>query len=118
MSNQLVPTPDGTTPYYSETVALDGTPYILQFSFNQRCACWYLSLQTIDGDDIADGIKLVVGWNLLIKSASPNRPPGWLFVLSSSTDSSTPGLDDLNPDGGRCLLGYIPAADLAALLAS
>src|ERR1700735_88143 len=104
MSNQLVPTPDGTTPVYSETVALDGTPYLLEFNFNQRCACWYLSLQTIDGDDIADGLKLVVGWNLLIKCASPNRPPGWLFVLSNTPDSSTPGLDDLNPNGGRCLL--------------
>ena len=113
MTLQLVPTPDGTTPFYSETVALDGTPYVLQFNFNQRCACWYLSLQTIDGEDVIDGIKLVPFWNLLIKCASPLRPPGWLFIISTP-DLSTPGLDDLNPSGGRCQLVYAPEADVAA----
>jgi hypothetical protein len=111
---QVVPTPDSTTPFWTETVTLDGTQYILLFNFNQRCATWYLSLQTIDGDDITDGIKLVAGWDLLVKCADPNRPPGRLYVLSTTSDWSPPGLADLAP-GGRCVLTYLPIADYEAL---
>jgi len=116
MPNQIVPTPTGASPFYSQTTALDGTPFILSFQYNQRGDVWYLSIATLDGDAVASGIKLVVGWDLLLKCASPSRPPGTFIVVSNTTDLSPPGLNDLAP-GGRCYLDYIPGADLAALQA-
>lgn len=123
MTAQLVPT--GSDAFYQQTTSLDGVPYILTFAFNQRCACWYLSVATLDGTDVADGIKLVCGipalaWSLLEKCASPLCPPGLLFVQSTTTDLSTPGLLDMDPTvagGGRCQLVYMPAADVATLAA-
>lgn len=111
MTLQIVPT--GAEAFYDETVTLDGTAYILSFNFNQICACWYLDLATIDGELVAPGLKLVCNWDLLLKSASPLRPPGTLIVCSNTTDDSTPGLNDLLP-GGRCYLVYAPIADLVA----
>lgn len=114
MSQQQIPT--FADPFYSETVTLDGTPYVLTFRYNQRVAGWYLDLATIDGEVVAAGLKLVCEWDVLALVANPLRPPGALFVLSNTTDDSTPGLTDLAA-GGRCFLVYTPAADLAALLA-
>jgi hypothetical protein len=108
--------PTGSDPLYGETVALDGTPYALSFTFNLRGLCWYLDLATLDGEVFAAGLKLVCYWNLLIKCASPLRPPGQLLVISYTTDPSTPGLLDLMP-GGRCALVYMPAADVATIRA-
>ena len=113
MTLQSVPTPDGSTPFWSETVALDGTAFILLWNFNQCCQSWYLSLQTIDGEDVVDGLKLVPFWNVLIKCASPLRPPGWLFILTSSPTLLTPNLNDFAP-GGVAQLVYAPIADVEA----
>jgi hypothetical protein len=111
---QAIPT--GADPLYTQTTALDGTPYAMRFTFNQRAASWYLDLATLDGEPVASGVKLVCLWDLLQRCASPLRPPGKLYVLSATTDTSTPGLVDLLPTG-RCTLVYITAADLAAIAA-
>jgi hypothetical protein len=115
LTAQIIPT--GDDPFYGETVTLDGVPYRLDFAYNQRCACWYVDLSTLDGELVAAGLKLVcAGWNLLLKCAHPLRPPGQLLVVSSTSDDSTPGLEDLVP-GARCALTYVPAADVATILA-
>jgi hypothetical protein len=117
--NQIIPT--NAAPFYPETVTLDGSPYILGFAYNQRCACWYLTISTIDGTVVTAGLKLVCSWDILMRCASPLRPPGALIVVSTTTDLSPPGLLDLLPSSsggtGRCYLGYIPAANVAALKA-
>ncbi len=115
MTAQIIPT--GDQPLYGETVTLDGVPYRLDFTFAPRSACWLLDVSTLDGEKVAAGLKLVcAGWNLLLKCSSPLRPPGQLLVLSSSSDDSTPGLEDLVA-GARCTLVYVPAADVATILA-
>lgn len=117
MTTQILtaPTGDGDA-FSSQTTPLDGTAFVLDFAFNQRCACWYLSIATLDGTPVAT-VKLVCAWDLLRKCASPLRPPGKLFVLSTTGDSSPPGLTALAP-GGRCILVYIPAANVEAFAAS
>jgi hypothetical protein len=112
MPAQIIPT--SADPFCTQTTTLDGTPYVLTFAFNARAACFYLSLATLDGEPVASGLKLVCQWNLLLKCASPLRPPGMLLVVSNTNDNSTPGLGDLVP-GGRCQLVYLPAANVAAL---
>lgn len=106
--------PTTADPYTSQTTGLDGVPYVLTFAYGQRSDTWTLSIAMVDGTPIASGLKLVCLWDLLAQTVDPNRPPGMLFVLSSTTDLSPPGLEDLAP-GGRCTLIYTPAADVAAL---
>jgi len=104
--------PLGDDPFAEQVTTLDGVPYRMTLSYNQRCACWYFGLQSLEGTSIAEGIKLVVQWDLLLKCAHPLRPPGKLFVFSNTPDLSPPGLEDL-VDGGRCYLTYVSAAEIA-----
>jgi hypothetical protein len=123
MTVQVIPT--GSDPFSTQTTSLDGVPYVLTLAYNQRCNCWYLSIATLDGTDVYDGVKLVCGipgllWSLLEDCADPDCPPGILFVQSSTTDASPPGLIDLDPTvqgGGRCSLLYMDAADVATIAA-
>lgn len=112
MSAQILST--GADPFYKQTMGLDGTPYSLRFAFNLRAACWYLDLSTLDGELLAAGMKLVCNWDLLRKCKNALRPPGKLFVISNTTDLSPPGLGDLAA-GARCLLIYLPLANIRAL---
>ena len=109
MTTQLVPT--GSDPYYTQTTTLDGVPYILSFYFSQREACFYLLLSTVDGDPIYGAVKLVCSWPLFAQCQDARKPPGQFFVISSTSDLSPPGLNDL-VSGGRCKLVYVPVSDI------
>ena len=117
-TTQFVPIGTGTTPqpYSVQTTTLDGVPYLLNFQYNQREDCWYLLLQTVDGQNIYGYVKLVVGWNLLGQCADNRKPAGDLVVITTTQDDSPPGFNDLLP-GGRCQLQYLTASDLSALAA-
>ena len=117
MTVQLVPT-DGTglTSYFQSTT-FEGTLYVLQFDYNQRCGEWYLSVADNLNVDIYNGVKMVCGLPLLRKCLDPRRPPGALVVLSSTADQSPPSQFDLIPGSGRCVLTYM-TSDWVALIAS
>lgn len=110
----IIPTLDGSTPSYTQRTTLDGVPFQLFFQYNRRQDCWYVSIATVDGQDIWNGLKLVCNWDLLLGCADSRRPAGRLFVTSNTADTSTPGLDDLGP-GARCSLAYVPLADAVAV---
>lgn len=101
----------------TQSTALDGVVYRLRWSYNQRCDCWYLDLSTQEGVLVAAGRKLLCAWDLFDGCASPDCPPGMLFVQSNTTDLSPPRLAELE-DGARCFVVYVPAADLAAARAT
>lgn len=115
MTTQIIPTPDSSTPFATQTTTLDGVPYILYFQYNQRENTWWLTVSTIDGTAIYGACKLVVNYAFLDQCVDARRPPGQLMVISNTSDLSPPGIDDLAP-GGRCSLCYEPIADVEALL--
>lgn len=116
MTIQIIPTKDGAIrPAYPQTVTLDGVPFTLFFQFNLRQSCWYVSVATVDGQDVWNGLKMVCNWDLLLGCQDTRRPAGRLLVITNSADDSTPGLSDLGP-GARCSLAYIPAADVVSVL--
>jgi hypothetical protein len=117
MTIQDVPTDANGLPSYVQTTTFEGTQYILELDYNQRCASWYLSIADANNVDIYNGIKLVTGFPLLRKCVDPRRPPGELFVFSSTSDLSPPALLDLIPGSGRCSLVYI-TSDWVALIAA
>lgn len=112
MTIQVVPT--GADAFYNQTTTLEGTPFRLAFAFNGRCSCWYLSIADASGVDIYNGVKLTCNQRLLRKCRDPRRPAGDFLVLSSTADTSPPGLTDL-VSGGRCTLFYLTSDVLTAV---
>ena len=94
MSFNIVPT--GPEPFYNEVANFDGVDYLLTFNYNQREDCYYLSIATPDGIDLANGVKIVANWPLLHKYADPRLPRGELmcFANTPKTDPA-PGLGQI-----------------------
>lgn len=94
---------------YRQVTPLDGKLYVLYFSYNTRDSNWYLSIHDDEDNPIRGcvGRKLVVNYPVLLRSVSPDRPTGELFVVSNT--HGDPGLFDL---GNGVLLTYIPRADV------
>jgi hypothetical protein len=115
MTIQTIPTTN--QPFYTQTTTLEGTAYLLSFTYSQREACWYLSIADSNAVDILNGIKLICSNLLLFKCKDPRRPPGEFVVFSATGDLDPPGLNDLVPNAGRCMLLYI-TSDVLAQIAS
>jgi hypothetical protein len=101
-------------PNWYANITLEGITYLFEFDFNQRGYCWYMSVADADGVDIYNGVKLSCNFSLLAKCKDPRAPAGAIWCLSSTSDSSPPGLYDLLA-GGRCTLVYI-TSDWVTLL--
>src|SRR5271167_1659258 len=99
--------PTGNEAFYQQTSTFEGVTYLLSFTYNQTCECWYLSIADASGVDIYNGVKLICNNSLFRKCIDPRIFPGALFVQSSTEDTSPPGLDDLLPGSGRCTLQYM-----------
>jgi hypothetical protein len=101
---QVIPT--ANDPFYRQVTALSGIDYQLEFAYNQREDCWYMTIGDNEGNVMFQGLKLVVGWPIFAGLRHANLPPGQLVVISNTISDDTPGLDDLAP-GARCELCYI-----------
>lgn len=91
---------------YRQVTALDGVDYQLVFDFNQREGKWYFSLLNIEGNHLMTGRKVVSQWMLNALETSEDLPPGALYCLDStaeSTGGADPGLREL---GQRVVLLY------------
>lgn len=115
MSLVLVPTDATGAQIYEQQTTLDGATFNLYFNFNQRTQCWYLSVADSSGVDIYNGIKIITGLPLLRRCKDPRRPPGDFLCLSSTSNLSPPGLQDLYPGSGRCTLYYLTGDWVAQL---
>lgn len=125
MTVQIIPTYD--TPFWTQTTTLEGQTFQLEFAFNHREGCWYVSIADSAGVDIYNGCKLLCLQLLLRKCRDPRRPAGEFFVFDATGSNTPPGLSDLLPSVGRCTLVYLTsdilaqastAEGLAAVLAS
>lgn len=98
--------PTWADPYYTQKVQLDGTDYILHFSYNQRTDRWSLAIHDESDTPLQQGLKLIANWPLLRHyHFKPELPSGELIVIDTTGKGSPPGLNDLAPDG-RCQLIY------------
>ena len=112
MTMQRIPTT--ADPYSTQRTILDGTEYVLRFSYNAREDRWAFDLLTDDEVVLLSGCRIVPEVYLLRRYHYMDRmPPGEILCLSYQGDAP-PGLNDLLP-GGRCELLYVSAADLISL---
>jgi uncharacterized protein DUF6983 len=105
MTIQIIPT--YADPSWVQSTTLEGTTFLLNFDYNERCQCYYLSIQDSEGNDIYDGMKMVCNLPLLRTCADKdNAPQGELWVGSNNGDLDPPDVGELGP-GARCTLYYI-----------
>jgi hypothetical protein len=98
-------------PSFRFQVELDGASYSFDFAWNWRDEGWYFTLADANGDAIASGSRLVVN-SPLARTSDTRRPPGVLLAVDTTGQHADPGYADL---GKRCLLLYVPEAEVAAL---
>ncbi len=103
MSTLILPV-DASAPHYDVQVVLEGATYLLELRWNERSSCWSLSIQDAAGEQLVSGRRIVLGANLLGRSADPRLPPGAIVAVDSSGTDQEAGRDDL---GGRVQLFYI-----------
>jgi len=75
---------DNSFASFSEEVTLDNVPYLLTFNYNIRFDFWTVSFKTRDETAIADGIKIVLNYELIRKYPELGLPPGALFAIDTT----------------------------------
>lgn len=97
-------------PVYREEVTLDNVSYILDFIWNERTEQWALNLLQSDETPIAEGIKLVLEYELFdVFKTLPNMPPGELFCVDNTGEETKITRNNL---GDTVELVYVPEAEI------
>jgi hypothetical protein len=98
--------------YYSQTVELDGSTFLLVFRWNARREYWSVDIFDVDGNPIALARKILVDVDLVKQRHHAGAPAGVLFAWESKDQKEKPGVDEL---GSRVLLLYLEESELAAV---
>ncbi len=107
----MISIPVSEEPFFKQFTSLGGQDFLLTFTYNQREACYYLTLGTASGVDICRGLKLVCNWPLLLGKRDERLPLGTLMVVSNTTDTETPDIGELGI-GKRCELLYFTPGEI------
>jgi hypothetical protein len=94
---------DATDSSFVQESTLEGTTYRFVFRWNVREGAWYLTLRTLDDEEIAPSRKLVPGADLLRYVTGSVRPLGTLVM------HGTPSRDSL---GKSAVLVYATSDEL------
>jgi len=106
---QTIPLPTGAA-FFAQRAELEGTSYILDFSWNARQAAWFMSVFTADGDPLVRGITCVSNRLLLRRyKSNVDLPPGDLMMLDPTRTIDVP---DFEQFGTSVTLTYFLAEEL------
>lgn len=99
--------------FFRKRVALDGSDYWLDFAYNQRCDCWYMSIFAGSAGEtpVVQSIKLVSNRPLLHRYRHRAVPPGEFMAVDTKEAVAAAGLTQL---GQTIKLLYLDAAEVAA----
>jgi hypothetical protein len=100
-----------SAPDHSFEIELDGVLFRLTFLWNSRGEFWSMSIADVNGVQLLDGRRVVVGFPLLARFRDPRLPAGELTAVDIGGTQADPGLDDL---GARVRLIYFPLDELPA----
>jgi hypothetical protein len=87
---------------YRQIVPLSGVDYVMRLRWNGRDYRWYMSLETVAGEKVFSGVRVVANYPLTYSGRDLPWPPGVLMAYSEEDDAD-PGLDEL---GERVRLMY------------
>lgn len=98
-----------TLPFYTQQAQLDGAIYGLEFLWNFREEAWYFTIYDSQGDAIAAGLRVVVGFPIGTRCRDARMPPGIFQFQDTTGGDADPGFADL---GARVQLYYFTAGEL------
>lgn len=67
-------------PQHGYTMALDQVQYKFEFTYRPRTEAWYVNISDADGNALASGRKLSVGWGPILGLILEKQPSGILYV--------------------------------------
>lgn len=102
-------------PYFKIEVELDGTPYSLSFKWNSYGGFWSVGFKDIAQNELVNGIKLVLNYEHLKQFPDRGLPPGELWVIDPSSDTSKIQQYDFLND--RCFLNYVTEDEVETIRA-
>jgi len=88
---------------FSFRVSLFGVLYGFSFKPNLSGDYWSFDLLGPDGLPIASGVKAVENYSLLSRCSNQDKPPGYLWLIDTSSSRTHPTIADL---GARLRLVY------------
>jgi hypothetical protein len=87
--------------FFTQRVELDGVDYLLEFSYNQRTDCFYLTIKDERGEHILGPRKIVSNYPMLRWHRYDARlPPGELWAIATNGTPTVPGMGVLGKDVG------------------
>jgi len=102
----IIPTLTDGTPYYDQSIELNGVTFNLYFEWNEVLGRWRMSVLDTNDVTLIAGMTLVTGVKLNYGfSCDPTFPQGSFVILDSTTAFTPPGLYEL---GTRCVLAFTP----------
>lgn len=88
-------------------VVLDGTAYLIRFTWNDTAQRWSFGLFTTQKEPLAQGIRIVPRYPLNLQIVNDTFPQG---IFGVYTDLTSVGRNDfLN---GRAIFAYIPLLEV------
>lgn len=88
---------------FSFQASLFGVLYGFNFKPNVSGGYWSFDLLGPDGEPIASGVKAIENYSLLSRCSNADKPPGFLWLIDTSSSREKPALTDL---GARLRLVY------------
>lgn len=92
-----IPTSASQT-WYTQTLALSGVTYILEFRYNTRMARWILNIRDAGETPILMGIPLLIDRNLTGQYTQLSLPPGTMLCVDDSGNNLQPTLSSFLTD--------------------
>jgi hypothetical protein len=90
---------------FVQEVVLESVPYLIQFNWNSRGNFWDMNIKDRDQNPLVEGIKLLLGEELLKKFPDSGLPPGTMFIIDNAGTDTPIIFDDFST--GRCSLIYV-----------
>lgn len=105
---------DQSSPWFQFSTELDQVTYGLEFLWNTREGCWYVTLRDGEGNALVSGRKVTLG-SLFRKYRATQGvlPLGDIYVIDTTNSGVDAAFADL---GRRVILRYVTDVEMAALL--
>lgn len=93
----IAPNPPGV---FTQRTVIGGVEVLFTFRFLERCAAWYMDVQTTSEEYLLQGVPMVPGLPLTYRIRDPRFPSGDLFLTGKKPET----LEALG--NGSCSLVY------------
>jgi hypothetical protein len=79
-------------------IEIEGGIYRFAFRWNPRREFWNMSIKTVDGIVISQGMKLMINYEMIRRYSKPGLPPGAIIPIDPTNRTRRIGLADLGAD--------------------